>query len=453
MIKNLTQGSPGKVLWSFSMPMLLSVMFQQLYNVVDSVVAGKFVGEDALAAVGASYPVTMIFMAVATGANVGASVVISRLFGAGENRNMKTAINTSIVSVAVLSAILTVFGLIFCWPILEAMDTPANIFDDASVYLEIYIGGLIFLFIYNICTGIFTALGDSKTPLYFLIFSSLGNIVLDVVSVTALDMGVAGVAWATFLAQGVSSILAFVTLFRRLSALSKEKGKLFSLDMLGRISVMAVPSILQQSFVSVGNIFIQTLVNGYGSAAVAGYSAAVKLNTFAITSFTTLSSSMSNFTSQNIGAGELKRVRQGFRTGMIMIMCVALPFVIAFVFFGEPMIRLFVDSPTQTAIDTGTTFLVIVAPFYFMAAAKQIADGILRGAGAVLGFVTSTFSDLLLRVVLAIVFSKPLGMGSTGIWLAWPVGWMISGVYSLICYFSGMWVSHAKKQMADAASD
>ena len=151
--------------------------------------------------------------------------------------------------------------------------------------------------------------------------------------------------------------------------------------MLGRISVMAVPSILQQSFVSVGNIFIQTLVNGYGSAAVAGYSAAVKLNTFAITSFTTLSSSMSNFTSQNIGAGELKRVRQGFRTGMIMIMCVALPFVIAFVFFGEPMIRLFVDSPTQTAIDTGTTFLVIVAPFYFMAAAKQIADGILRGAG------------------------------------------------------------------------
>ena len=143
MIKNLTQGSPGKVLWSFSMPMLLSVMFQQLYNVVDSVVAGKFVGEDALAAVGASYPVTMIFMAVATGANVGASVVISRLFGAGENRNMKTAINTSIVSVAVMSAILTVFGLIFCRPILEAMDTPANIFDDASVYLEIYIGGLI----------------------------------------------------------------------------------------------------------------------------------------------------------------------------------------------------------------------------------------------------------------------------------------------------------------------
>ena len=441
------------MLWSFSMPMLLSVMFQQLYNVVDSVVAGKFVGEDALAAVGASYPVTMIFMAVATGANVGASVVISRLFGAGENRNMKTAINTSIVSVAVMSAILTVFGLIFCRPILEAMDTPANIFDDASVYLEIYIGGLIFLFIYNICTGIFTALGDSKTPLYFLIFSSLGNIVLDVVSVTALDMGVAGVAWATFLAQGVSSILAFVTLFRRLSALSKEKGKLFSLDMLGRISVMAVPSILQQSFVSVGNIFIQTLVNGYGSAAVAGYSAAVKLNTFAITSFTTLSSSMSNFTSQNIGAGELKRVRQGFRTGMIMIMCVALPFVIAFVFFGEPHDKTVCRLADADGHRHRHDISCNSGPVLFMAAAKQIADGILRGAGAVLGFVTSTFSDLLLRVVLAIVFSKPLGMGSTGIWLAWPVGWMISGVYSLICYFSGMWVSHAKKQMADAASD
>ena len=216
MITDMTQGKPFQVLWLFTIPMLVSVMFQQFYNIVDSIVAGKFVGVDALAAVGASYPITMIFMAVATGLNIGCSVVISLYFGAREYGKMKCCVSTSLISTLGIAVFLSGCGFLFSRPLMRLMNTPQNIFSDSALYLNIYIGGLIFLFLYNICTGVFTALGDSRTPLYLLIASSLGNIVLDLVFVIVFHMGVAGVAWATFIAQGISSLLAFVTLLRRL---------------------------------------------------------------------------------------------------------------------------------------------------------------------------------------------------------------------------------------------
>lgn len=203
LMKDLTSGKPRNVLWAFSIPMLISVMFQQIYNIADSMIAGKFAGEDALAAVGASYPITMIFMAIAMGSNVGCSVIISQLFGGRKFKEMKTAITTTFTASAVLSLVLTILGLVFCHPLMRLIQTPDNIFGDAALYLNIYIVGLAFLFLYNICTGIFNALGDSKTPLYFLIGSSIGNIILDLVFVINFKMGVAGVAWATFIAQGI----------------------------------------------------------------------------------------------------------------------------------------------------------------------------------------------------------------------------------------------------------
>ena len=320
----MTEGKPGGILWRFSLPMLLSVAFQQMYNIADSVIAGQFVGEEALAAIGASYPVTMIFMAVGIGSNIGCSVVISQLFGAKQYKEMKTAVFTSIFSILCLSVIFTVFGTVFCGKLITMLKTPENIFPDASLYLGVYILGLVFLFLYNICTGIFTALGDSNTPLIFLIASSVGNIILDLVFVICFRMGVAGVAWATFLAQGVASLLALLFLLKRIRLIETEgKIRMFSASMLGRISKIAVPSILQQSFVSVGNLFIQWLINGYGSAVIAGYSAAVRLNTFAITSFSALSNGVSSFTAQNIGAQKPERVRQGLRAGLVMGVCVA----------------------------------------------------------------------------------------------------------------------------------
>ena len=336
MIKDLTEGNPQKVLWQFTIPMFISVIFQQLYNIADSVIAGKFAGEDALAAVGASYPITMIFMAIAVGSNVGCAVVISQFFGAKEYGKMKTAVFTTLISSVVLSIVLMAAGLLGTRGLMEMIRTPENIFADGALYLKIYVGGFLFLFLYNVATGIFTSLGDSKTPLYFLIGSSLGNIVLDIWFVAGFQWGVAGVAWATFIAQGIACVLALLTLVKRLQTVeTAEKYDIFSLSMLKKISMIAVPSILQQSFVSVGNIFIQSLVNSFGSSVIAGYSAAIKLNTFSITCFTTLGNGVSSFTAQNLGAGKVDRARKGLSAGIKMGLLTAVPFFIAFFIFGQ----------------------------------------------------------------------------------------------------------------------
>ena len=440
MMKDLTEGKPQKILVQFTLPMFVSVVFQQLYNIADSMIVGNFArhGEDALAAVGASYPITMIFMAIALGCNVGCSVVISQLFGARRYREMKTAVSTTMIASAVLSAVLTIVGLLFSPGMLGALQTPDNIFPDAEVYLKIYIGGFLFLFLYNVTTGIFTSLGDSKTPLYFLIGSSLSNIALDWVFVAVCHWDVAGVAWATFICQGIACVLAMATLQRRLRTVEcSEKPELFSFSMLRRIGLIAIPSVLQQSFVSVGNIFIQRLINGYGSSVIAGYSAAIKINTFAITCFGTLGNAISNFTAQNIGAGKNDRVKKGFGAGLRMGFLIGVPFFLLGFFGGKSMIRLFMDGEAVEALGTGVEFLRIVSPFYFVVSMKLLADGVLRGAGAMTCFMITTFSDLILRVLLGYVLSVPFD--TTGIWMSWPVGWAIGTGLSLMFYLQGRW--------------
>ncbi|QSX04848.1 MATE family efflux transporter [Sedimentibacter sp. zth1] len=438
MITDMTVGKPNKILWKFSIPMLISVMFQQMYNIADGMIAGKFAGEDALASVGASYPITMIFMAIAIGCNIGCSVIISNLFGAKDYKNMKTAVSTTFFTCLGLSTILTILGLVFCVPMMKAINTPNNIFGGSLLYLQIYIAGLIFLFFYNVCTGIFTALGDSKTPLYLLIGSSVGNVILDLIFVIQFKMGVAGVAIATLVAQGISSILAMITLRRRVTSIKcEEKYKVFSLSMLRKISIVAIPSILQQSFISIGNIFIQSIVNGFGSAVIAGYSSAIKLNTFSITSITTLASGLSNFTAQNMGAKKVERVYEGFKSAMLLVICVVVPFFIAFFIFSNQMISMFMDDSSIEALNVGVSFLKIVSPFYIVIAVKIMSDGVLRGAGSMKQFMISTFLDLILRVVLAFVLSGYFG--TNGIWMSWPIGWTTSAIVSFLFYKNNGW--------------
>lgn len=440
MIKDLTEGNPGKILWQFTIPMFVSVIFQQLYNIADSVIVGNFAshGENALAAVGASYPITMIFMAIAMGCNVGCAVVISQFFGAKRYREMKTAISTTIIASFALSLVLTILGLLFSPAMLIMIRTPQNIFGDADIYLRIYIGGFVFLFLYNVVNGIFTSLGDSKTPLYFLIVSSLSNIALDWFFVAVCHWDVAGVAWATFLCQGIACILAIITLQRRLKEIvCEEKPEVFSILMLKRIAMIAIPSVLQQSFVSVGNVFIQSLVNGFGSSVIAGYSAAVKINTFAVTCFGTLGNAVSSFTAQNIGAKNQERVKQGLHAGIMMGFLIAIPFFLACFFQSPFLIRLFMKEETTVALNTGMQFLRIVAPFYFVVSMKLTTDGLLRGSGAMIWFMIATFSDLILRVMLGYILAVPFG--TTGIWMSWPIGWTIGTIMSLAFYAKGVW--------------
>ena len=424
---------PGKALLLFAFPLILGNLFQQFYNIMDSVVVGKFVSENALASVGASYAVTNVFIAVAIGGGMGSSVIISQFLGAGRLTKMKTAVSTTLISFLVISAALGAFGLAFNDRILSLMNVPDNIFEDAALYLRIYFWGLPFLFMYNVQASVFNSLGDSRTPLYFLIGSSLGNIFLDFWFVAGLGLGVAGVAWATFIAQGISAVLALVTLRFRLTKISCEgRPRLFDWVLLGQIAAIAVPSILQQSVLSVGNMFVQEIVNRYGSAVIAGYSGAIKLNTFAINSFMALGSCLSSYTAQNLGAGKRERLPAGFHTGIGLSLFAALPFVILYAFFGRQMMGLFLSGESKDAIEAGVLFLRIVSPMYFMIAVKLMTDGIIRGAGAMKYFVIATVPDLILRICMAELLTPHFG--STGIWMAWPFGWIAATVLTLIFY-------------------
>lgn len=439
MNKDLTVGDPQTVLFKFCMPLFGSIIFQQLYNIADSLVAGKFVGENALAAVGNSYEITLIFIAFAFGCNMGCSVIVSKLFGAKDYRGMKTAVYTACIFSAVVCLILMMVGITCSGMLLKLIRTPDEVFADSKLYLDIYAWGLPFVFFYNIATGIFSALGDSKTPFYFLAVSSLSNIGVDIWFVKAFHMGVAGVAWATFLCQGVSCILAVAVVFFRLAKItSKEKAAIFDWQLLKQIVVIAVPSTLQQSFISLGNIVIQSIINGFGAPVMAGYSAAVKLNNLVITSFTTLGNGISNYTAQNLGAQKLSRIRQGFKVGIKLVWMLSLPLFLVYFFGGNLVLKLFMDEPTELAMKTGLTYLKILSPFYFVVSAKLVADGILRGAGMMKAFMIATFTDLILRVLLAFCFSRT-PLGATGIWCAWPVGWCIATALSIMFYKHGPW--------------
>ena len=437
MVKDLTTGKPGKVLWNFSLPLLGSIIFQQLYNIADSFVAGKFIGDNALAAVGNAYEVTLIYLAFAFGCNIGCSVILSQLFGAKRYKDLKTAVNTNFIASAVLCIILMAAGFLFTKPLLHLINTPDDIMADTVLYLYIYTGGLLFLFFYNISTGIFSALGDSKTPFVFLAVSSTANIGADILFVTAFHMGIAGVAWATFICQGISCILSVVVVFLRLRKIKCEKADLFSFSLFKKITKVAVPSILQQGFVSVGNIIIQSIVNSFGTSVIAGYAAAVKINNFAVTCFNTMGNAMSNYCAQNIGANKKDRVKQGFKSGVLMSCAFALVFSAIFILFRNQLIGMFMSGGAENALKVGCEFLLIISPFFIVVAAKLTSDGVLRGAGAMKYFMITTFTDLLLRVFLAFILSK--FFDETGIWLSWPIGWTISSILSLCFYGTGVW--------------
>lgn len=434
MNKDLTVGNPQTVLWSFCLPLFGSIIFQQLYNIADSLVAGKFIGENALAAVGNSYEITLIFIAFAFGCNMGCSVIVSKLFGAKDYKKMKTAVYTACIFSAAVCVLLMLIGIAGSDILLTLIRTPEEVFADSKLYLDIYAWGLPFVFFYNIATGIFSALGDSKTPFYFLAVSSLSNIAMDIWFVTSFQMGVAGVAWATFICQGISCVFALLVVFSRLNKIEgNEKAPIFDTQLLKQIVVIAVPSTLQQSFISFGNIIIQGIINGFGAPVMAGYSAAVKLNNLVITSFTTIGNGISNYTAQNLGASKPSRIRQGFHAGLKLVWIICLPFFLLYFFGGHLVLKLFLSQATDLAMQTGIIYLRLLSPFYFALSVKLVADGILRGAGMMQKFMAATFSDLSLRVILAFCFSKT-ALGSTGIWCAWPIGWCVATALSIYFY-------------------
>lgn len=442
---SMLKDSPGKSLFFFALPMILGNLFQQFYNMVDSVIVGQFVGEDALAAVGASYSLTTVFIMIAIGGGIGASVITSQYLGAGEYGRMRTSAYTALISFAALSIALGVFGFGMCGKILAALRTPDNIMGDAVLYLRIYFLGLPFLFMYNILSSVFNALGNSKTPLYLLIFSSILNVFLDLLMVLAFGLGVAGVALATITAQGLSAVVSFMLLLKALGGYQpverdegKRKASYYSVDMLGSMVKIAIPSMLQQSIVSVGMLLVQSVVNSFGSSVLAGYTSGMRIESICIVPMIATGNAVSTFTAQNLGAGYEDRVKKGYFSAYLIVLAFAAAILSVLSLFHGNIIAAFIDEGSGAkAFSTGNAYLSFIRFFFVLIGLKAITDGVLRGAGDVVVFTLANLINLGIRVFISFRFAAEWGVAA--VWYAVPMGWAMNYVISFLWLLTGNW--------------
>lgn len=435
---SLTKGNPFRVLLLFSIPMILSVTLQQFYNICDSLIAGKCIGDYALAAVSASYPITMIYLAIGTGFGVGANIICARYIGQKDVCHAKETVFTSLLTIGIAAMVIGAVGYLVTPALIRLIQVEDAYYSDAVVYLNYYTIGMLFLFIYNCVTSLFQALGNSKIPLYFLIFSTLLNIALDLFFVLRLAMGVEGIALATFLAQGIASLCSLGVLLVYVRRYLPGRVKLFNFRILGKILPIAIPSILQASIISLGQVFIQALINSYGADVVAGYGAAYKICYVIVNIYTTMSNAISTFTSQNAGAGEYLRIRRGFQAGLIICGVLTVIATVLFLCIPKPLLSIFGNENTSDeVVRVGCRFIFCVAPFYFLLCIKIPCDGVLKGSRDMIGFMISTLADLIVRVMLSYALAPKMGI--TGIFIAWPIGWGVGMGLSVGFYLHGRW--------------
>lgn len=435
----LTKDSPSKAISRFALPMVVGSLFQQIYTLVDSAVVGKYVGEAALASIGASFALTTIFICIGVGGGAGASVLIARYFGSRDYKRMKTAIFTAIIGFLVLSLGLSAFGLIFSKDLMGLLQTPEEILDMAVLYLNIYFYGLPFLFMYNIISALYQALGESKIPLYFLIFSSVLNVILDVYFVRDLGFGLAGAAYATLLAQGLSAVLSFFVFLRKIKTIKTEKTKIFDKREFALVSKLALPSIVQQSTITIGQLLVQSVVNSFGVEILAGFSAAMRVESLIIVPITSLGNALSSYTSQNVGAEKLDRLEKGLRASLIMVGIYSLLVFALLKINSTSIIAFFMnESSSNLAIDTGMAYLNFIGFFFILVGSKHCIDGVLRGLGDVRVFTFANIVNLFIRVSLSMTLAHKIGIGM--VWYAVPLGWLANLLISSLYY------GHTKKR-------
>lgn len=423
MITDLTTGKPLNVIWRFSVPLLLSTALQQLYNIADSIIVGQFTGPEGLAAIGAAYPITLFYIAFATGASMGCSVIISQLFGARRMGDLKSAVFTALFSLLILGAALSGLGALLSGPLMHILNAPADLYQSARNYLAIYSVGVVFMFLYNSATAIFTGLGDSKRPLYFLMMSSALNVVLDILAVGPLRLGVEGAAWATTISQAVSATLSCLLVTKRIRVLeSSETFHYFDKALLKDMAKIALPSIFQQSCVALSHTILQGLVNTFDTAVIAGYEAASKLHNFAYMCFNTLGTALSSFVAQCYGAGKHERIHRGFWVSTGLCFCFTLVVIAVFQLFPAQLAGLFVDADTDAdVIAVSVNYLRIISPMYAIICFIITTGGLLRGVGKSMTFFLETVTEFFVRVVMCFVLTKALS-SYTGLMWAWYFG-------------------------------
>lgn len=436
---DLTKGRPLPTILFYALPMLISMFFQQAYNLVDGWIAGRHIGAVALGAVGTCYPVTVLFIAVASGLSLGTSIFCSLEYGAKRYCQVRRAVTTSLIAFIPFSLLLCAAGVVFTPRVLQWLAVPEEALSATRDYLIIYLAGLPFLFLYNISNGVLTGVGDSKTPLIFLIVSSCCNIVFDVLFVQVIPWGIRGLAFATLLSQAAASILALFAVKRVCRYMrSKEPGALskalFSTAVLQDILRLGIPSMIQHMFMSTGQLFLQSVINGYGTAVMAGYSVSFRMNGIVINSLMALSNALSGFIAQNVGAAEYKRVDQGVKISLRIAFLFALVTAAVFLWGGRDILEFFVkeDTDRDAVVSAGLGFIRVVSPFYPLVCAKIISDGALRGIGAMTPFMTATMSDVAVRLLCGNYFSARWGI--YGVWAVWPLAWLVGTSLSVGFY-------------------
>jgi len=442
-MKDLTQGSETKAIVLFALPMLLGNIFQQFYNMVDSFVVGRFVGTAALAAVGTGFPIIFLMIALIMGVTMGSTVLVAQYFGAKEYAKVRAAVDTAYVFLFWAGLALSVLGVAFTEPILRLLRVPADVFPEASVYLRIIFAGMLPSFGYNAVSAILRGLGDSKTPLYLLVVSTVINIALDLSFVVLFHWGVAGVAWATVIAQTASFAGAIVVLNRRNEFLRlKLKELTFDREVFGLSLKIGLPTGLQQTLVAAGMMALTRIVNGFGTSTMAAYAAASRLDSFASMPAMSLGAAATTFVGQNLGARKPERVKRGHLSAVLLGGAYSLLTAAAVILFGRALMGIF--SADAEVIAIGARYLFIVGLFYVLFSTMFITNGALRGAGAAMVPMFNTILALwVVRIPLALLFSGPLGMGSDGIWWSIPAGWAVGATMATAYYASGKWKGKA----------
>lgn len=437
-VYNMTEGSPVKLLLSFTLPMLIGNLFQQFYNMVDSIVVGRFVGANALASVGATGSLNFLFFAMSFGISAGVGVVVSQYFGADKKDMVEKSIINGMYLLVLVSVIAGVLGIVCAEWVLRLLDTPEAIISDAVIYMRVSCGGILAIAAYNGVAAVLRALGDSKTPLYFMVAACLINIGLDLLFVVSFSWSVFGVALATVIAQLVAAMGAFAYALWKIPYFRiKKEHRAVRTDIISRCFTLGLPIALQNSLIAFSCIFLQRVVNGFGEGVVAANTALGRIEQLVQQPYNSLGAAITTYTGQNIGAGKIDRVKQGYRVGFVSVTVFSVIMLILAQFFGNEIMSIFVTDPEVIAI--GARGLSITSCFYFFLGMIYVARSVLNGAGDAVYAMINGIMEVIGRVGFAIPFTKIPFIGMWGIFLTTGFTWALTGIVSMARYHRGKW--------------
>ncbi len=435
---NMTSGSPAKHILRFALPLLIGNLFQQLYNMVDSLVVGNYVGADALAAVGACGSMNFLFFSLSAGLATGIGIIVAQFYGAKDEKNIRSTIANSVYVLVVSALVVSMMGILLAEPLLRLLQTPDNIIGDAAIYLKTTCSGIVAIAIYNGVAAILRALGDSKTPLYFLILASIINVVLDLLFVLGFNWGVFGVGLATIIAQAVSAVTCVIYAYIKVPYFKLTKAQLYpQMDIISRSFVLGVPLALQNSMIAVSCMALQGVVNSFGETVMAAYTIIGRIEQVVQQPYSSLGTSITTYTGQNVGAGKTERVKQGFRHAVIMVLVFSLLLLPIAYIFGEYIVGAFVKE--QEVIEIGVKALRVNSLFYFGLGMIYVPRALLNGAGDTGFAMLNGFTEVACRIVYSLVLTQVLGLGHWGIWLTTGATWATTAIVCVIRYKMGKW--------------